>query len=88
MAGTITLTHNAWHEIRDRLMEDYPRSYLLLNSVMKRELGFTVRNHREYPKDEDDVIYDSNGSWVLYKEVICLDFYDDVKETFFRMKYL
>lgn len=88
MAGTITLSVDEWRKIKDRLRLEHPLSVLVLVGAMKRELGFTVRNHKEYPNDEDEVIYDKNGSWSYYREVICLDFYDDIKETYFRLRYL
>ena len=76
MANTIELTAKEWKPIRVRIKDEYPLSYLLISSVSKRELGFTVRLHREYEND------------IGYKETVCLDFYDDHKETLFRLKYL
>lgn len=88
MAGTIRLEVNEWRLIRERIWQDYPPSYTLMSSVTRRELGFTVRNHKEYADSEDELIYDQHGNWSPYRTVICLDFYDDVKETYFRVKYL
>jgi hypothetical protein len=74
----ITLTRKQWTQIRKRLKEDYnwKPSVFMIREVMRRELGFTTRYHREYNEQ--------TGSM----ESICLDFYDDAAETFFRMKYL
>lgn len=66
----ITLTETEWIPIRKRLKEEYSwkPSIMLIREVMRRELGFTIR---EKPPN-----------------MICLDFFDDVKETHFRLKYL
>ena len=91
MAGTITLEVNQWRLIKEQLDREYPRSYTVISSATRCELGFTIRTHKHFfsCKDEvGEVYYDPNGSWMAYKIVICLDFYDDAKETFFRLKYL
>ena len=46
MAGTITLEANQWRLIKERLNQDYPRSYTALSYVTRRELGFTPRHHK------------------------------------------
>lgn len=69
----ITFTPYEWQELRERMATDYGRGVLLLRGKTKRELGFTVREHH----DTDE-----------YRTIICLDFYDDAKETMFRLKYL
>ena len=74
----LTLTPNEWKYIRNKLKEDYAwkPSVFMIRETMRRELGFTPRFHSEYT--------DQSG----YIEVVCLDFYSDEAETFFRMKYL
>lgn len=72
----IKLTRKEWRDIRLALAKEYPLSVLLIRDVMKRELGFLDRVHTEYDHQ--------TGS----TSTICLDFYDDAKETWFRMKYL
>ena len=78
MAGTIKLTRAEWQPISTRLSEECPKSWTTITYVQKRELGFTVRHHVDYNANQ----------WADRKEYVCLDFYDDVKETYFRMKYL
>ena len=74
----ITLTPMEWNTIQDQLLDDWPRSHIILRSVMKRELGFTVRKH--------DVWL---GSGLIYTTtMVYLDFFDDAKETWFVLKYL
>jgi hypothetical protein len=52
-----------WNTIQDQLLDDWPRSHIILRSVMKRELGFTVRKH--------DVWL---GSGMGYATMVYLDF--------------
>jgi hypothetical protein len=77
MAGTIELTSGDWHRILHQLESEYPMSWTMIRFVQKRELGFTVRTHREW-----------QPQMVEYVEKYYLDFFDDTKETWFRMKYL
>ena len=72
----IELTLTEWKPISDRLLEDCPLSWTMIRSVQKRELGFTVRYHQDFDQYNRVV------------NTVCLDFYDDAKETWFRMKYL
>lgn len=72
----IKLSEAEWADIYYRISKDYPPAVLLIREVMKRELGFTPRRHREWK--------DQTG----YITSFYLDFYDKQKETFFRLKYL
>lgn len=69
----ITFTLIEWRNMKERLATDYGRGVILLRDKTKRDLGFTVRVHHD---DQE------------YKSFVCLDFYDDAKETMFRLKYL
>ena len=73
----ITLTPMEWNTIQDQLLDDWPRSHIILRSVMKRELGFTVRKRDVW-----------QGSGKEYATMVYLDFFDDAKETWFALKYL
>ena len=55
-------------------MQDHPPSTMLIRSVMRRELGFTVRDHRLW-----------NGQY--YDTQVCLDFYDPRQMTWFVVRY-
>ena len=44
----LTLTEKEWHDLSLRLSKDWPLSFILIRSTMKRELGFTVRRHKTY----------------------------------------
>ena len=86
MANTIKLTGNEWKTIHQRLKAEYPLSYTLIRSVMRRELGFTVREHKAYMEAPITPGDDLNFGYTEHQ--IHLDFYDDALETMFRLKYL
>jgi hypothetical protein len=71
----LILSEDGWSELKDRLSQDYPASYVLIREVMKTRLGFTARRHTEF---------DPNTG---HETCICLDFYDEAKRTFFLVKY-
>jgi hypothetical protein len=48
---------------------------VMIREKMKAELGFTVRRQSDY----------TNG---YRRETVYLDFYNEAKETMFRLKYL
>ena len=80
----IELTPTQWSSIRTQLCRDYPLSVMLIRSTMQRELGFVPRFHQHWvdPDTDDDEFHGR------YQDTVYLDFYDDAKETFFRLKYL
>lgn len=66
-----------------RLMQEirntYPPSMTLIRHKMRRELGFTVREHevwRQHP-----------GGWAWPDYEYYLDFYDAAQQTWFMLKY-
>ena len=73
----ITLTLHEWIPLQQRLVEEHGLSVMNISWVCRRELGFTIRYHRQLFNDD---------GWG--ETITCLDFYDDAKETFFRIKYL
>lgn len=79
MAGTVVLSESEWNSIYHQLVQEYPPSYLLMRSVMRRELGFTVRRHRRWLPDS----WDHQS-----RDEIHLDFFNEAAETFFTIKYL
>ena len=81
----ITLTEAEWATLRERLAQEHPASWLLIRESMKRNLGFTVRNHHRWIHHKPSEGKMSPG---YYKDEVCLDFFDEAKETFFRLKYL
>ena len=77
----IELSHEEWYKIRDRIREDFGDSMVILSFKMKRELGFTVREHRAYnPFDPMHLL--------AYQTMICVDFYTEQAKVWFTLKYL
>lgn len=91
---TIVLDHLVWYDIRDRIRAEYGDSMVIIRSKMQRELGFTVRAHREWRPGFDPKFGEPHWGMKEFEdpkylhEDIRLDFYDDVLETMFRLKYL
>ncbi len=75
----ITLEWTKWTSIEARLRIEWAHkpSVFLMRSVMKRELGFTVRKDTEY-----------NNSTYKMITTVYLDFFDAPSETMFRLRYL
>jgi len=61
-------------EIRDT----YPPSTWMIRDKMRRELGFTVREHEVWRQSRD-------GPWP--DQEYYLDFYDAAQQTWFMLKY-
>ena len=70
----ITLSKFEWIPLQQRLVEEHGLSIMNISWVCRRELGFTIRYHQQSVNNDETIT--------------CLDFYDDAKETFFRIKYL
>ena len=79
MANTITLDELDWAPIKAKIQKERGENFFLISWVVKRELGFTVRRGRG---GEYDVVLRR------VRRSICLDFFDDELETYFRLKYL
>ena len=79
MAKSIKFTMGEWEQLKLKLVKEneLKPSIFMIREVMKRELGFTTRMHRQW-----------DPGMVNYQEHILLDFWNDEKETFFRLKYL
>ena len=80
MAKSIQFTPEEWAQLKLKMAKDQElekASVFMIREVMKRELGFTTRMHRQW-----------DPGMVNYQEHVLLDFWNDEKETFFRLKYL
>lgn len=79
MAKSIQFTVEDWVQLRLKMTKDHELkpSVFTIREVMKRELGFTTRVHQQW-----------DSGMVNYQEHVLLDFWNDQKETFFRLKYL
>ena len=67
--------HSSWETVWNKIQEDYPKS-IVIPSVKKRKLGFTVRDHRYWDKEKDRYIME-----------IHLDFYEEKMKTLYLLKY-
>lgn len=74
----IELTHGKWEDLRAKLLAEYGKT-ILISFVCKRELGFTVREHRRFD--------DTHPRWEDRRSVICLDFYSETAKSWFILKY-
>lgn len=80
----IELKLREWNAIREELAKDFPPSTLMIRSKMKETLGFTVREHEKWIKSAIET--ESNNGYRL--KIICLDFYNDSAESWFRLRYM
>lgn len=82
----IILTSEQWENLKKRLSQEHPLSVMAMRYKMREVLGFTVREHKQWvPKHIDKTTGKQYGQ---YDTQICLDFYDDAKETWFHLKYM
>ncbi len=88
MQGLIQLKPKQWTKLLDRLNQDHPKSVMILRYKMREVLGFTVREHRQWvDTSKDSIDYGMPHYTGHYDNFICLDFYNDQLETWFRLKY-
>ncbi len=69
----LKLTSYQWDKLREKLLQEYPKSVILISWKTKEELGFTVRKEQ-------------NPTWDVYP-TFYLDFFDEKKRSFFLLKY-
>jgi hypothetical protein len=82
----IVLTKAEWAPIWELIKTEYPRSVWMVSWGLRRELGFTIRMHRDLTKKQlaEGSFYDDG----MPRTMVCLDFYDHQMEVYFRLKYL
>ena len=84
--NTIKLKPEDWTPILVKIEQEYSRAIAFISFAMKRELGFQVRHHRFWQKDNSTGgNYDGYGEYVIE---IHLDFDTESAATYFRLKYL
>ncbi len=74
---TLVLKHSEWNKLRKRIHTDYGIVVAMVSYRLKETLGFTVRYHTGY-----------NVWKKQYEDDIRLDFVDDERLVFFKLKYL
>jgi hypothetical protein len=86
MSQAVKLSKLQWLKLREKLIQDYPRSVILLRWKMLEVLGFTVRHHEEWV-DRNVESRDFGYGTKYRQETIHLDFYNEPKRTMFLLKY-
>ena len=80
-----------WSMVLDRLAEDFG-TVIRMRHIMKRELGFTARDHRGLVPNRkvgDVVGGDSDApAGYHYEQQVHLDFYNEASQSWFILKYL
>lgn len=71
----IELTKQEWEHLRKQLVKDYGQK-ILISWVMRRECGFTIREHLAYEAFDDGPV-----------RKYCLDFYDEQMKVWYLLKY-
>jgi hypothetical protein len=72
----IILTVAQWKYIRTELQTEHPKTVFMIKDKMKRVLGFTVREHKQWDEGVVNVMFE-----------IHLDFYSEKKRTMFLLKF-
>ena len=85
----IILTRPEWHRILEKIKQEHPPSTYLISGKMRERLGFTVREHKSWIDTTPTELVGTGYNTGHYaKTQICLDFYNDASESWFRLKYL
>lgn len=74
-----------WQTILDTLYLEYGLS-IGISWVMRRELGFTVRNYRALVPN--DYKPKPGRPDMHYEDQVCLDFYNESTQSWFLLRYL
>ena len=89
----LIIFHNPddWAQVLDRLAEDFGQT-IRMRHIMKRELGFTARDHRGLEPNNSGVPLvlsqqDFNRGY-HYEQQVHLDFYNEASQSWFILKYL
>ena len=92
----LIIFHNPdeWLTVLVRLEKDFGHA-IRMRHIMRRELGFTARDHRGLALNRqlgDDplgsfAMVDRPG-WYHYEQQVHLDFYNEASQSWFILKYL
>lgn len=82
MAKSIKLSWHQLNNLKECIKRDYPLSVSIINFAMKKRLGFTIREHKNFVEHNDNAV-----KWVETEYVYYLDFYDEKMRTLFLLKY-
>jgi hypothetical protein len=90
----LIIFHNPedWERVLDRLAEDFGTA-IRMRHIMKRELGFTARDHRGLEPNRklggvlDAFVIEARPGY-HYEQQVHLDFYTEYAQSWFILKYL
>ena len=90
----LIIFHNPedWYRVLDRLEQDFGHA-IRMRHIMKRELGFTARDHRGLEPNKSQSSLQSLSTLQLfqsyyYQQQVHLDFYNEAAQSWFILKYL
>jgi hypothetical protein len=84
-----------WDTILDRLEQDFG-TVIRMRHIMRRELGFTARDHRGLVPNrgvldsflvDNQVLVEAKPGF-HYEQQVHLDFYNEASQSWFILKYL
>ena len=83
-----------WYRVLDRLEQDFGTA-IRMRHIMRRELGFTPRDHRGLEPNrklggvlDSFVISATDRPGYHYEDQVHLDFYTESAQSWFILKYL
>jgi adenosine deaminase len=82
-----------WHTMLDRLEKDFGHA-IRMRHIMRRELGFTARDHRGLESNRkrggvlDTYAWNTAPAGYHYEQQVHLDFYNEASQSWFMLKYL
>ena len=91
----LIIFHNPdeWAQVLDRLAEDFG-TVIRMRHIMRRELGFTARDHQGLEPNRPTVGVLDGYHWGAaptgyhYEQQVHLDFYTESAQSWFILKYL
>ena len=77
-------------EIYQLILRDFGTK-MAISFVLRRELGFTIRNHRGLAPHNQETREMMGPDWnykYYYEQQVHLDFYSEAAQSWFQLKYL
>jgi hypothetical protein len=71
-----------WDRIKEKIKQDFGVATAMISWRLKRELGFTVRDHRV------PMSWDTTDSFFSSGREVHLDFFNEAAHSWFVLKYL
>lgn len=80
----LVIFHNTddWDRIKEKIKQDFGVATVAISWRLKRELGFTVRDHQV------PMSFDTDDSFFSSGREVHLDFFNESAHSWFVLKYL